>query len=95
LSDDRTNGEAGNRFYVQVRYPRSHQWVTLSCEAARRDAARRAALAFPEVVNAGGEHAMQVRVVASADLRDRGGQAAIDRAHEDLLWHALGASAAP
>jgi hypothetical protein len=72
-----------------VRYPHGARWITISCEDVRRDAARRAALAFPEVVNADGEHAMQVRIIAAADVRARGGQAAIDRAHEDLLWRAL------
>jgi len=89
LSQDPRHGRANGRFYVQVRYPRGERWVTISCEEARRDAAQRAALAFPEVVNADGEHAMQVRIIAAADARARGGQAAIDRAHEDLLWRAL------
>jgi hypothetical protein len=33
--------------------------------------------------------AMRLRVIASAGLRDRGGHAAFDGAHEDLLWHAV------
>lgn len=63
LSSERSVMGEGDLYYVQVRYPRGDRWITIACDAVRRDAARVAALAFPEVVNAGGEHAMQGRVI--------------------------------
>jgi hypothetical protein len=84
LSDEHTNA-VDDLHYVQIRYPRGDRWITIAREKARHAAARRAALAFPEVVDADGRHAMQVRVIGRAQLGADHGQAALRRAEEDLL----------
>lgn len=84
MSEERTNTSDDDLYYVQVRYPRGDRWVTVACETVRRIAARQAALAFPDVVNADGRHAMQVRVIARARLGADEGRAALLRADEDL-----------
>jgi hypothetical protein len=84
LSDEHTIA-VDDLHYVQIRYPRGDRWITIAREKARHAAARRAALAFPEVVDADGRHAMQVRVIRRAQLGADDGQAALRRAEEDLL----------
>jgi hypothetical protein len=84
LSDEHPNGSIADMYYVQVRYPHGDRWVTVASEDGRRDAARRAALVFPEVVDARGRPAMQVRVVGWMQLHRDGGEDAVTRAEDDL-----------
>lgn len=85
MSEERSIPSDDDLHYVQVRYPRGDRWITVACEPVRRIAARQAALAFPDVVNADGQHAMQVRVIARARLGADEGRTALQRAEEDLL----------
>lgn len=84
MSDEHRNGSIADVHYVQVRYPRGDRWVTVASEEGRRDAARRAALVFPEVVDARGRPAMQVRVIVWTQLHRDGGEDAVTRAEDDL-----------
>jgi hypothetical protein len=87
LSDEQHNGSIAGVYYVQVWYPRGDRWMTVASEESRREAARRAALVFPDVVDARGRPAMQVRVIGWVQLRRDAGEDAVTRAEDDLALH--------
>ena len=80
-------------FYVQLRYTRG-RWRTICVERTRAEASARAAEAFPEIVDARGRHAMQVRVVSEAALEGEGG-GALEQAEADLRQRKRGEAGRP
>jgi hypothetical protein len=76
---------ADDGHYVQVRYPHGERWLAVvSMVETRRAAARIAAGAYVERLDASGRAPTQVRVISATKLLSEGGQAAVDRAAADL-----------
>jgi hypothetical protein len=72
-------------YYVQVRYPQGHRWVTVALSEGRRDAASLAADAYRHRPDARGFPPVGVRLVSATNLRGEDGLAVAIRAAGDIL----------
>jgi hypothetical protein len=87
MDQDRASSSsaADDGHYVQVRYPHGERWLAVvNMVETRRAAARIAGDVYADRLDASGRAPTQVRVIITSKLMREGGQAALDRAVDDL-----------
>jgi hypothetical protein len=87
MDQDRASSSsvADDGHYVQVRYPHGERWLAVvNMVETRRAAARIAGDVYADRLDVRGRAPTQVRVITTSKLMREGGQAALDRAVDDL-----------